>query len=91
MLYTKDGVESEKILSLHKCTPKDWEEFPPPALGMEDATKRIKENPERGMYCFDNAELEDKEIYGDEKNQNNARMVILLVPCNYIHSPLGFT
>ncbi len=91
MLYTQDGVEFEKLLSLHKCTQKDWDEFSPPAPGMEDAMQRIKENPERGMYCFDSAEFDDKEIYGDEKNQNNGRVNIVLVPCNFIHSSLGET
>ena len=36
MFYKKDGVPSEKILSLHKCDKRDWDQFEPAAIGMED-------------------------------------------------------
>ncbi len=36
LTYKIDGVESQDVLSLHKCTQEDWDEFAPPARGMED-------------------------------------------------------
>ncbi len=58
---------------------------------MEDQLAVIKGDPERGMYCLDRNQLEGIEIYGDEKNQNYARLEILLLPCNYLHTELGWT
>ena len=89
--YITDDKEHEKILSLHKCTDKDWSEFPEPARGMGDQVVAIKNDPDRGMYCLDKDELEGIEIYGDEKNQNYARLEVFLLPCNYNHTEVGFT
>ena len=52
--------------------------------------KKIKEDPDRGMYCFDQAEMEGLEIYGDEKNENYAKLEVMLLPCNYLHTELGY-
>ena len=69
MVYITDGKAHEKVLTLHKCTDKDWSQFEEPARGMEDQINTIKNDPDRGMYCLDQDELEGLEIYGDEKNQ----------------------
>lgn len=90
MYYKTDGRAHEKILSLHKCTDKDWSEFDEPARGMQDQLDNIKNDPERGMYCLDKDEMEGREIYGDEKNQNHARVELFLLPCNYLHYGLGY-
>ena len=43
----------------------------------------------RGMYCIDiNDELE---IIGNENDDDYARLDIVLLPCNYIHTMLGYT
>ncbi len=36
MYYKTEGVKSQQVLSLHKCTQQDWNQFPEPAKGMED-------------------------------------------------------
>ena len=69
MIYKTDGESHEKILSLHKCTEKDWGDFDEPAKGMEDQIDSIKSDPNRGMYCLDKNQMEGLEIYGDEKNK----------------------
>mgnify|MGYP001626803454 CR=1 FL=1 len=53
--------------------------------------KDIKENPDRGMYCLDEAEMEGKEIYGNENNENYGILSLLLFPCNYVHTEYGYT
>ena len=43
------------------------------------------------MYCLDwEDEVEDKLIYGHSKNDEYQRLDIVLVPCNYVHSYLGY-
>ena len=53
IVYKTDNKKHEKILSLHKCTDEDWDDFDEPAKGMEDQLINIKNDPERGMYCLD--------------------------------------
>ena len=36
MVYITDGEAHEKVLTLHKCTDKDWSSFDEPARGMDD-------------------------------------------------------
>ena len=91
LLTKTDGKSSQKILNLHKCTDSDWKEFDEPAKGIKDQISTIRDDPERGMYCFDKDQLEGLEIYGEEKNQNYARLEVLLLPCNYLHKELGYT
>ena len=91
MYYINGGVKSQKFLSLHKCTQKYWDNFAPAARGMEDQLVKIRENPKRGMYCFDQDEMQGLEIYGDEKNENHGKLEILVLPCNYLHTDLGWT
>ena len=42
------------------------------------------------MFCLD-WEREDIEIYGNEKNAEYSRLEVVLVPCNYVHTHLGYT
>ena len=53
IVYITDARDHEKIMSLHKCTDKDWSHFADPAIGMEDQFELIKNHPDRGMYCLD--------------------------------------
>ncbi len=78
-------------MNLHKCTDKDWNEFDEPARGMEDQVLAVKNDPDRGMYCLDQDQMEGLEIYGDEKNKEHARLELFLLPCNYLHTDWGYT
>ena len=40
------------------------------------------------MFCLDWSE--DISIYGNERNDNYQRIELVLVPCNYLHTHLGF-
>lgn len=91
MFYKTDGKQSEKILNMHKCTENDWSQFAEPARGQKDQLDAIKDDPERGMYCFDVDQMKGLKIYGDEKNQNHSRLEILILPCNYLHTEWGYT
>ena len=44
------------------------------------------------MYCldWDDDDVEDMLIYGNNKNDEYSRLDIILVPCNYVHSYLGY-
>lgn len=40
------------------------------------------------MYCLD--WNQDIKIFGSEKDQKYQRLEIVMVPCNYVHSYLGY-
>lgn len=43
------------------------------------------------MYCFDwTDDVEPILIYGNEKNDEYSRVELVLVPCNYVHTRLGY-
>lgn len=62
--------------------------MPVPDKGSFDAIAEIKKNPKRGMYCLDLDE--EISLFGNERNDNYASLEIVLVPCNYVHSHLGY-
>ena len=39
------------------------------------------------MFCVD---LDELSIYGNERNLNYQRIELLFVPCNYLHTHLGY-
>ena len=84
----RDGIKYEKIIPYHKCTEEDWALFAPPDKSSFDTIQLIKENPERGMFCFDYGE--DYQIYGNERNQNYQRVEVIFSPCNYVHTESGY-
>ena len=84
----KNGVEFEHILPTHKCEEADWALFPPADKGSFDAIEEIKKDESRGMYCLEPSA--DIEIYGHEKNENYQRLEIVMLPCNYVHTHLGY-
>ena len=84
----KEGVEYEKFIPYDKCTEEDWAEFPPPAQASADSWNDIKSGEKRGMFCLDWSE--DIFIYGNEKNEEYQRIELVLTPCNYLHTHLGY-
>ena len=60
----KNAVKSETILSYHKCTSEDLEEFYPLATKSRKLYNSIQNDPKRGFYCLD--WTDDFLIYGDE-------------------------
>lgn len=51
----------------------------------------MKNDPKRGLMCLDWNDDEPLLIYGKERNDEYQRIEIVLVPCNYIHTHLGYT
>ena len=49
----KNGKEYEKMISYHKCTAKDFDEFAPPAPESEDLLQTYITDPNRNIYCLD--------------------------------------
>lgn len=47
------GVNYEKVLDYHNCTEEDYEQFNPIHHSSETLFREIKENPDRGLICFD--------------------------------------
>lgn len=84
------GQEYERILQYHKCTDEDWVNFAPPSKTSADSWKEINSSPKRGFMCIDFEEGENLKIYGNERNDEYQRIEIVLVPCNYLHSHLGY-
>ena len=79
----RNGKNFEQQLPFHKCTDEDWDLFPPASKDSFDAWTEIKDDPNRGMFCIDWDG--ERVIYGNERNENNLRMDIVFVPCNYLH------
>ena len=82
-LIVTDGVPSERVLSVHKCSDADYDLFPEPSKSSEATFKTIRDDPERGFYCLDpdiNLPLQ-----GTEKDANYQNLEIIMVPCNYVH------
>ena len=77
------------MIPYHECTDEDWGKFAPTSQAYVDSMEAIKSNPTRGMFCID-WDKEDISIYGNEKNDFYTRIEVVLVPCNYIHTPLGY-
>lgn len=91
MFGKKDGKEFERLLPYHKCTDEDWKEFTPPSKAFSDSFSAIKNGDVDGMYCLDwTDDVEPILIYGNEKNDEYQRVELVLVPCNYVHTRLGY-
>ena len=88
MYGKKNGVAFEDVLPYHNCTDADWAEFPPPSKASKDAFESITSDPKRGMFCIDWSK--ERLIYGNENNQNFQRIDILMNPCNYLHTHIGY-
>ena len=88
----KNGESYEKILGYHICTEDDWAEFTPPSRGSADGWESIKNDPKRGMFCLDDPDEGEEEhiVYGNENNENFQRIEVVLLPCNYVHTYMGY-
>ena len=86
-IATQTGGESNDFeIGFHKCTEEDYASFMPPNKGSRGPIEKIKNNPKRGMWCFDWTDLA---FYGNERNLNNARLEIIVLPCNHRLTQLG--
>ena len=50
----------------------------------------IRADPERGMFCLDWDNNEPIEIIGSDIDDDYTRLEVNLVPCNYMHTQLGY-
>ena len=88
-IASQTGGESQnREIRYHKCTEEDYADFMPPNKDTIGPLERIKSNPKRGMYCFD---WNDVAFYGTERTLENARIEILVLPCNHKLTQLGAT
>ena len=88
--YTKkDGKSSETLHPISKCSAEKLSQFSPVAQKSRDKFKKITEDENRGLYCVN--PVEDLVVQGEKSNDDYTRVEILFVPCNYIHSHLGYT
>ena len=47
-------------------------------------------DPERGMFCLDWVDSDPIEIIGSEFDEDYTRLEVVLLPCNYVHTMLGY-
>ena len=78
-------------MNYHKCTDEDYAEFYPVQKSSENFLKKIREDPDRGLFCIDWTDKVPFELVGTLNDSTYARFAAVLVPCNYIHSRYGYT
>ena len=78
------------MLSYHKCTDDDYNEFYPIQKQSAATLQDLRNDPERGMLCID-WDVDDPPvaIKGDEGEDDYQRFEAVLVPCNYVHKTFG--
>ena len=84
----EDGIERETFLDLHKCTKEELNEFYPVASDSQEAIQKITEDPKRGLLCID--WTDDLYLQGTYSDERFSTIDIVMLPCNYIHTNLGF-
>ena len=87
----KKGEPYGHEIRTHRCTEDELSEFYPVTKESEYLLQQLKTNPERGLYCFDqaNGEEDDLVFYGNERGMDSARLEINVLPCNHRLSHLG--
>lgn len=90
MFGKRNGKDFQRVLNYHKCTDEDYAEFYPVKKQSESILEAIKEDPERGMFCFDWKDDDPIEVMGYEFDTDFSRLEVLFVPCNYLHTTLGY-
>ena len=48
--------------------------------------KKIRDDPDRGMYCIDWNDDDPIEMIGNETDDDYARLEVVFAPCNYLHT-----
>ena len=91
MYGRKNGQEYERILSYHNCTDADYDEFYPVKKQSAGTLKAIRNDPRRGMFCLDWDDDNPIEITGSDIDADYTRFEIVMTPCNYLHTHLGYT
>ena len=86
----RNGEYYQRILPYHTCTDEDYNEFYPVKKSSISFLKEIREDPQRGMYCFDWNADEPIELIGDAHDDDYTRLEVLVVPCNYLHTMLDY-
>ena len=89
----KNGVKYEKVLQTRFCTEDDIKYFNTPSDEAKQTWDKIMASEDRSLYCFDWDKYGDQiELTGFESSVENYQTLSFdLVPCNYIHTKLGYT
>ena len=82
----KQGESYERIIPYHQCTESDWRSFPPPALSAQSKLESYMTDPQRNLYCLDEAALRDEmTIWGTESDPSSYQhFQFLFTPCNFL-------
>ena len=78
------------MMPIHKCNENDWAQFYELEPKSKTIFQKLTTNEDRGLYCID-WQSEDVLVYGNSKADNFQRIEFVLLPCNYIHTDLGYT
>ena len=74
---------------MHRCTDSDLAEFSPLEDQSVHVFNNIMDDEERGFYCIDWSE--EIRLYGYEGSSFYQALELILLPCNYLHTYLGYT
>ena len=86
----RKGIEFQKILPYHVCTDEDYDEFYPTKKQSLLLLQSIREDPDRGMFCIDWDDDDPIELINHEQDYDYARIDVIVTPCNYVHTMLGY-
>ena len=81
-----DGEDVTYEVPFHQCTDDDYANFMPPNKAAINGLESRRNDPKRGLWCFDWSEIE---FFGTERTKSNARLEILFLPCNHRLTHLG--
>ena len=92
MYGRKDGVSYEKILDYHKCSMEELDHFNQTTRETAKLLAKYKNGRDRYFFCIEWDSIEDDtlSVWGHEEDENYQRWEFLLLPCNYIHSYMGY-
>ena len=90
LVGTLDGEEFETVIPHHVCTDEDWKGFNQVSSRSAFEFDRMRTSEDRGFLCID--WTDNITIYGEEnRSKKYQRLEFVFVPCNYIHTHLGYT
>ena len=72
-------MRSTRYLDYHKCIEDDFALFNPVTEQSRNGLERLKEG--NVLYCIDNEQFSDVVLYGEDDNDDNQRLSIIMMPC----------